>query len=110
MNDGEFIGRVNVLVAQQIKENCKGKKKLTPKDVQISQAAMTTIGMALKQIALELGVDEKDVKKSVRTEVYELKGDLVFILDVPALDADCVISIPFGYWHYNEEMDNGVLQ
>jgi hypothetical protein len=100
MNDAEFIGRVNVLVAQEIKENCKDKKQIKPNEIELSQSAMVTIGMAIKQIAREMYLDEYEIKKRMTTEVYELNGDLIFIFYIPEIEADCIVSIPFGYWNY----------
>lgn len=102
MDDSEFIGRVNVLVAKQIKENCKGKRKIDKSEIAVSQAAMVSIGMALKQISQEIQELGVFVEK-INTEVYDLNGDLIFIIDIPEAEADMVVAIPFGYWKYNNE-------
>lgn len=110
MKNDELIGRFNVCIAKSIKEECTNKTKVNLKDLELSQSALVTIGQSTKHIALEIGIDEYEVKKSINGNVYEIKGDLVFIFEIPSIEADCIVSIPWGYWKYKREKENDSFQ
>ncbi len=105
MENDELIGRFNVCVAKSIKEECTSKTKVNLKDLKISQLALVTIGQSIKQVALEMGINEYEVKKHMNGNVYAVKGDLIFIFEIPSIEADCIVSIPWGYWKYVWEED-----
>jgi hypothetical protein len=110
MENDELVGRFNVCVAKSIKEECNSKNKVKLSDLSISQSALITIGQSIRQVALEMGIDEYEVKKHMNSSVYEIKGDLVFIFEIPSIDADCIVSIPWGYWKYKWEEEDKIIQ
>ncbi len=99
MSNDELIGRFNVSVAKSVLAKCNEDNRVKLSEIKLHKNAAITIGNAIKQIASHYRIDEYDVKKYMTSaKIHEINGDLVFVFELESLEAECVVSIPCGYW------------
>jgi len=106
ISQAEFEGRFDALAAKALTAQCNSENRVHLNRLKLSQSAMVTLGMSIKQIAFEYGLEEFEVKKEfARASVHVVSGDLIFVFESDSLDADCIVVIPAGYWKYIDEPD-----
>ena len=115
ISNDELIGRFDAAVAKSIKEQCTSKTRVHLNDIWLEPDAQGTLGNAIvyvSQYLMGLGFDisPENLKKYMTQEVFEIKGDLVFIFYIPVLDADQITVVPFGSWHYKSEKEEPKIQ
>jgi len=81
-----------------------GAHRVTLADVSLSDSAKYTIGLAVKDIASQLGMFDHELIRRLRGEMYwlEKSEDLVIIFPVPEIGADMLVEIPQGHWWFKE--------
>lgn len=81
-----------------------GAHKVYLTDVSFSDNAKYTIGLAVKDIASQLGLFDHEITKRLTGEMYWLEEseDLVIIFAVPEINADMLVEIPRGHWWFRD--------
>ena len=65
ITQSEFEGRFDALAAKTLISRCKSENIVHLNRLKLSQSAMVTLGMSIKQIAFEYNLDEFEVKKEI---------------------------------------------
>ena len=70
--------------------------------VRLTNDARVTLGLAVKEIAAEFGLDAKAMTRHLSGEIYWRMDEdsLVFVLHCEELDADMFVNIPEGHWSF----------
>lgn len=85
-------------------ERLSGAHRVFLADVSFSRSAMTTIGMAIKDIAERCGVFPQDITRGMQGHMYWLEDSesLIVVFPVEEIGADMLVEIPEGHWWFKD--------
>ena len=86
------------------KNHFAGAHRVTLADVSFSDNAKYTIGLAVKDIASQLGMFDHEITRRLVGEIYWLEEseDLIILFPVPEIGADMLVEIPSGHWWFKD--------
>lgn len=79
-------------------------RRVSLMDVELSPNARFTIGRAVKEIAANTGMDERELIRRMQGEVWWHPGHdgLMFVIAAQEIDAMMYVEIPAGHWSFRQ--------
>lgn len=76
--------------------------RITLSQVTLTKQARISLGMAVREVAAEFGLDGRALAKSLSGEIYWRMDEdsLIFVLRSEELGADMFVQIPEDHWSF----------